>query len=239
MAKVSVSLRRLSVGRCVALLGFVLAGCADQSTQPSTSGLAHLSVRPVVTSDVDLASAGLFIDQVRVVVIRPPSEVLVDSLIARPIEQQEISVQLTVNLQSSPEELRIRVEMLGSGVLLFEGERDVLVEGSPATNDVPEIPLVYVGPGSNIRILEVQPPEAFLSFGDALQLRAVGYDAQNQEVPQFFVSWTSSDSRVEVDATGLVGAPSARSPGLRYPHHPAPALGDQSRERRRVRRASG
>ncbi len=206
--------RRLGPSAAAAIV-LSLTACSEGSVDPSSGSPANIAVRAVVASDVNLSAFGLWVDQVGVAVVRPPGDTIADTLVPRDPNEEELPLELTVMIQGSSEELLVQVTLYGSGLPLFEGEESMVVRASPAENVTPEIALSYVGPGANIQFLVVEPGDSVLTFGDSLRLRVTAYDAQENEVPQFFVSWQVSDNRVSVNAAGLVRAPSTRvSPTL-------------------------
>jgi hypothetical protein len=73
--------------------------------------------------------------------------------------------------------------------------------------NTPSVPLTYTGPGGNIAFINLSPLDSVLSAGDSLEFLASAIDSNQQPVPNFYASWSTSDSRVTINALGLVRAP--------------------------------
>ncbi len=194
-----------------ASLAFALALTTCDQPAAGPGGRAALAVQVVIPESPDLALFNLTIDNVRLVVVRPPADTVFNQIFPFPANQTEIPLQADIPMQVSPETFRVTIELLSGTQVLFSGTQDVsLSEGS--TNPPAQLPVTYSGPGQNVATLTIGPVDSVLTQGGSLQFRLTAQDAQGATVPTFYASWTTSDPTIaQVDATGLLTAPFSRS----------------------------
>ncbi|HXI20541.1 MAG TPA: hypothetical protein VNH46_05625, partial [Gemmatimonadales bacterium] len=201
-------------GRLVHSLGAFLTAlflttCSDNPTGPDRAGLATLRVAPVF--DAYARVAPLVLDNVRVIVVRPPADTAAVASRSVAAGTNQLQLGVTVPLRSSSEDLQVTLELYAGTTLLFSGTSTVHVTagapGSPQT-----VPVTYRGPGAQATAITVAPRDTTLSFGATFPFQASATDAQGQPVAQFYVSWSlpGAPTGVTVDATGSITAPSAR-----------------------------
>jgi adhesin/invasin len=95
--------------------------------------------------------------------------------------------------------------------VLFAGSTNVTVvaEGTgPATTA--EITLSYVGPGTNVESLTVTPRDTTLTFTESLAFRVTAVGPDRADIPEFFVTWSTSDPSLAISSAGVLQAPAAR-----------------------------
>jgi hypothetical protein len=190
-------------------LPLILGTCTEGGTGPSAHRAA-LAVTTTLPAAADLASFNLVIDNVRLIVVRPPAETLFEQVVAFPASQTSLQLSATVDLQQDQETLDVTIQLLSGSQVLFSGTQSLQVTSGP-TPAPAVIPVVYAGPGSNVASLTIDPQDSVLSFGGTMTFRLTGRDAQNNIVPSFYVSWTTSDTNVaKIDATGHLTAPLVR-----------------------------
>jgi hypothetical protein len=190
----------------VALLALSGSACADSvgSNGPS----AQLLVRPEFPSAVVPGLFDLDVDRVRIRIIRPPTELVLDTAVAFPAEANQISVRLRVPLLSRQETLVLSLEMSAEHKLLFAGSREV--EVSDATTEAPAIPLQYVGPGANLSVVRIEPRDSVLKPGDRFTFNVFAF-FNGLPVNEFYIGWTTGDTAVaRIDAKGTITAPADR-----------------------------
>jgi len=176
--------------------------------------LAPIAVAPVLPSDAALASFGLAIDRVRIIVVRPaaPPDTLADTTVALPPDSATLELDLRVPLIAAAETLEVSIIAMSGTIALFQGTAPVEVTsgGAPATPT--EIPvLTYVGPGAGVDSLAVSPALPFIYFNDSLRFQVEAFQA-GVPVSQFYVSWSTSDTNVaRVNGAGLLRAPATRT----------------------------
>jgi len=170
---------------------------------------------PILPSEAALASFGLAIDQVRIVVVRPqvPPDTLVDTTVALPPDSASLDLDIHVALLSSPETLSVSIIALSGTTPLFEGTSNVEVTSGSDTPTPTEIPVdTYVGPGAGVDSIEIQPAAPFIYVNDSLRFQVQAFDSSGAPVTQFYVTWSTSDSSLaRVNSFGVLHAPTTRN----------------------------
>jgi hypothetical protein len=182
--------------------------CTHEAAGPGPR--ASLAVAPVFPANLDLSSFNLTIDNVRLIVVRPPADTVYDQDEAFPLNQSSLPLTADVPLEQNPETFQVTVQLLSGTTLLFSGTQDVSVSSGSSPAPV-QIPVTYSGPGKNVASLTIGPADSVLSFGGSLVFRVAAQDSQGVAVPSLYVSWTTSDTVLApIDATGHLVAPSLR-----------------------------
>ncbi len=191
------------------VFAFALTTCDQPAAGPG--GRAALAVQVVMPTSPDLALFNLTIDNVRLIVVRPPSDTVFNQVFFFPPDQTDLPLEADIPMQTSPETFRVTIELLSGTQVLFSGTQDVsLDEGT--TNPPAQLPVTYSGPGQNVATLSIGPVDSVLTQGGTLQFRLTAQDGQGAPVPTFYASWTTSDTVIaKVDASGLLTAPFSRS----------------------------
>jgi hypothetical protein len=189
-------------------LALALTTCAREAAGPRH---AAFSVSPVLPAGLSLAAFNLTVDNVRLIVVRPPADTVVDQTFGFPANLSSLPISADVPLEQSPETFQVTIQLLSGTTLLFAGTQSLAVtEGSSTTPA--QIPVTYNGPGQNIATLTIGPLDSVLTQGGTLQFRLTAKDAQGVDVPTFYASWTTSDTNVaKVDPAGALTAPLSRS----------------------------
>ncbi|HKP30233.1 MAG TPA: hypothetical protein VJU15_12555 [Gemmatimonadales bacterium] len=180
------------------------AGACGDSTGDSGVPL-QLSLQPQFPATYARGVFDLAIDRVRVQLIRPPAEAVVDTLITFPPDVPEFAVRIKVPLLSRREVFNASVQLSSGSRVLFSGTRALEVSDVPGV--APTIPLQYVGPGTSMTSIRIEPRDSALRPGQAFQYRVVAFSGATQ-IEDFYVGWSTSDpDHVAVDATGHLVAP--------------------------------
>ena len=87
-------------GLVALLLSAALVTCTDHPTGPARGGLGYLAIRPVVTTPVALASFGLTIDNLRVLVTRPVNVTVFDKTFSFDPDSATLRLALPIPLQA-------------------------------------------------------------------------------------------------------------------------------------------
>ncbi|HWA16175.1 MAG TPA: hypothetical protein VG817_07075, partial [Gemmatimonadales bacterium] len=189
----------------VILAGVAVTTCADNPTAPNRPGFGTLRVQPAF--DQYALFAPLVLNQVRVVVVRQPSDTVVDTVAAFQPTDTELRLDLRIALQSSRETMAVTLNLLSGTTLLFSGTEDVEVR--QGTGNTPtSIPVTYSGPGANATSLALAP-DTTLTVGATVQMRAIARDIEGVDVGQFYLNWSlvGSAPGASIDASGLLHAP--------------------------------
>src|SRR5262245_43654729 len=149
------------------LLAVGLTTCTDAPTAQRRAR-AQFAIGVQMTPEAQqiassLPEFGMAIDRVHIVVTRPPSKVVKDTLIPFPAGQNELSITLSVELDEPEETLTVRVELLEGSLALFGGSKDVVARDGQSTAAT-EVQLSYIGPGASARTLQVTPPTGVISL---------------------------------------------------------------------------
>jgi hypothetical protein len=196
--------RALRAGFAV-LSALFLSTCTDNPVEPRRLGLATVRIAPAFDAYARLAP--LTLDNIRIIVVRPPADTLARVTSAFDPNSSQIQVPVTVLLQSTSEDLEITLELYAGSTLLFSGTQTVTV--TSGVNTTPNsIPVVYQGPGSQIATLTIGPRDTTVRFGGGFTFGASGLDAQQAPVPDFYVSWSATAGTI--NAAGSFTAPLAR-----------------------------
>ncbi|MGD8321936.1 MAG: PKD domain-containing protein [Gemmatimonadota bacterium] len=149
-----------------------MGACALDDDIVRPGNLASISVRAAFAEMSAVSgAAAASVDRVRVLAIRPSSgETLAQAEATVTAGQQTVPIELSVELLESPEELRIRVELLAGDLLAYAGETLMLVDASKSVNESPTILLAPASP-----VLEVQPASLAFSLprGEATESESV------------------------------------------------------------------
>ncbi|HKC38971.1 MAG TPA: hypothetical protein VKC15_05470, partial [Gemmatimonadales bacterium] len=202
--------------RALAALALALsvATCRDALGPRGTgAGQGQVVFAPILPSEAALASFGLAIDQVRIIVVRPATDTLADTTVALPPDSSGIDLDIHVALLSSPETLSVSIIALAGTQPLFTGTSNVEVTSGSGTPPAPaDIPVdTYVGPGAGVDSIVVLPAAPFIYVNDSLRFQVQAFQA-GVPVTQFYVAWSTSDSTIaKVNGFGVLRAPATRS----------------------------
>src|SRR5512144_335489 len=145
---------RVLQGLAAVGLALALTTCAREAAGPPRH--AAFSVSPVLPAGLSLAAFNLTVDNVRLIVVRPPADTVVDQTFAFPANQSSLPISADVPLEQSPETFQVTIQLLSGTTLLFAGTQSLAVtEGSSTTPA--QIPVTYNGPGQNIATLTIGP----------------------------------------------------------------------------------
>ena len=103
-----------------AAVGWFLGGCAEEPTR-SPGMVASLAPRLVLPAAASAVTSALLVDGARIRVVRPPSEGVLDTLVAFPPESRQLAIRLRVRLKGRAERLSLTVELRAKSTPLFAG----------------------------------------------------------------------------------------------------------------------
>jgi alpha-tubulin suppressor-like RCC1 family protein len=208
----------------LALTAVGLATCADAPSSVSDNGprppAGQFSARVSLASRLSeeaafsmaaLTAQNLGVNAVRVVLVRPPSEVLKDTVVTIAPGQTSVQLDLTVNINGVEETLAATIQLRNGPQVLFSGTQTIVaranVAGTPPPTN-PPVELGYVGPGASTTRIELSPAQATVQGGATRQFSAAGFDAADAAVPDLIVGWSTNDGTIATidPVTGLLTA---------------------------------
>ncbi|MFN2315557.1 MAG: hypothetical protein ABR551_09710 [Gemmatimonadales bacterium] len=190
----------------------LLAGCGDAATDGSgRGGQAALAVAPEYPAGYVAGSLNLVVDQVKVRVVRPPSEWVMDTTAAFPADAQSVSLRVQVPLKARVERLEVVLELWAGPLLIFAGSRSVeIAEGGRASQPT-GIPLTYRGPGAEARNIQITPRDTVLRPGEVFGFGILADNGSGVTVGDVYVHWSATgNSGASIQPTGVLTAAGAR-----------------------------
>ena len=191
------------------LLPLLVATCTEEPIGPAGRvGFAQLAVQAEAPNAAQFA--GLTIDFVQAVVTKPNAtldklDTLANRTVPFPPDANTIQLGLTLLLSKSVDTVTLTLNYLSGTTVLFSGSEQIEVRQGPAgANQVPTVPMIYIGPGANVTTLNIQPRDTILTEGGSLQYRVTALDVQGASVPQFYVSWSSAGAGNVINAAGVL-----------------------------------
>jgi hypothetical protein len=187
--------------------------CSDSPLGPGAGvpGRARLAFEPRFSSAALsalqlLSSAGLVVDRVRIVVVRPPSDTLKDTTVVFPVGVDALPLELTVTAVPG-EQLGAGLQYQSGSTVLFSGTTSVVVRvsGAPGPTPPPTVEIVYVGPDKAATLLLITPAAGAFTTTDPVQFTAQTLDGAGAVVPNVPIVWSTSDAGIAtISPTGLL-----------------------------------
>jgi hypothetical protein len=212
-----ISLRRLAM---LCLLSFT-ATCVDSPTGPGGSGPATFAITPVFSQSATRAkamysAAGLQVDQVRLLITRPPTVVVKDTVVDYD-GQSELTLDLHV-VAPVGERLSARLDYLSGSVVLYSGTTMVTTV-SPLTpaSQVPQATILIepVGPGFNAASVTLDPSGGTFPTTALISFTAKAFSAAQAEIAGALFAWSVDDETVgTIDGAGVL-TPTAKGGSIR------------------------
>jgi hypothetical protein len=197
-------------GLAALALPVMLATCSGELPSGSGGpGFARIALRAVAPPSLTQFAPGLVVEQVRAVLLRlsqRAGDTVATRTVPFDVDRSSINVAFSV-VVSAAETLTVVLEyqtLLGQ--TLFTAQQQVVVAPGQ-TSSPPALQPAYVGPGGNVVFLALTPLDTTVTAGDSVAYDVTALDASQQPVPDFYLSWSSSDPRVPVNAAGVVRAP--------------------------------
>lgn len=199
---------RLLAALLVPALALALVTCSDTSSLQDGPGLARMAVQATLPPRFSMFASQLSLATVQALLIRLGTA---DTLARRTVnfdpDASTLRMDLSVVLAAQAESLEVVLEYRSSdGGLLFEGRDTLQVQVGPAAGPIPAIPVAYVGPGNNTASLVLTPMDTTVATGDSVLYSVAAFDAQQGAINEVYVSWSTSDPNVTINANGLLRA---------------------------------
>src|ERR1043166_4863752 len=185
------------------LMAVGVSTCVDAPTalspsRPFNPG-ARLAFGPAFTRAATetfarLADFGIAYDRVRVVIIRPPAEVVLDTTVAYTPTSPDLPLDLSVTVHQVDEVFDVRLEYRDPQKVLFTGHAPVKAHApdTPAPPFVP-IPIGYVGPRSGLPKGPTTPRPASVATTGPTKFAVAATDSAGAAVALVPVAWSVSD----------------------------------------------
>jgi hypothetical protein len=207
--RMRISPRRLALLFVASLA--ITATCVDSPTGPRGKGPATFSIAPVFSQSATFAkalysAAGLELDHVRLVITRPPSEVVKDTTVVYD-GTGELLLDLSI-IGPVGELLTVRLDYISGSVVLYSGTAQV-TSVSPLTPPdlVPQVAVVIepVGPGFNAASVTIDPSSGTFSTAATLAFTAKAFTSAPAEIAGALFGWSVDDETVgTIDAAGTL-----------------------------------
>jgi len=170
------------------------AGCGSVATDGNGAGKASLAVAPEYPAGLAPGSLNLVIDQVRLRVVRPPSEWLVDTTAAFPANATSLTMRVQMPLKAHQEQLGVVLELMAGPLLVFSGSRMLEVSEGTPSGPPPTIPMTYRGPGAEARQIRISPRDTVLRPGQTLTFGVAADNGSGVPVGDVYVNWSVEGS---------------------------------------------
>ena len=189
----------------------LLPGCGSVATDSTGGGNAALALAPGIPGDLVLGSTPLIIDKVRIQILRPPSEVVLDTSAVFPASQNSMMLELTLPLKAKVENLTVVLELFDDEALIFSGSREVSVAEGRPLGPIPEIPMTYRGPGANTRSLRILPHDTVLPLNRGIALTTIADDGAGNPTGPVYLRWAiAGPAGTTISLDGVLTGPDRR-----------------------------
>ncbi|HWA58175.1 MAG TPA: hypothetical protein VG692_13030 [Gemmatimonadales bacterium] len=190
------------------LLVGVLASCAEPTSSTGAPGFASVAVRAVAPPSLSRFAPALVVEQVSVLIGTSFNDgQSFDTVASRTVPFGDNTNQLDLSLSlpvSGVDTLELQVEYrTATGTVLFTAGSQVIVAPNRTTSPPPLVPF-YSGPGSNVAFMSMNGDDTTATAGSDVQFDVSAFDGQGLPVPEFYLTWSTSDPRVTVSPRGLV-----------------------------------
>jgi hypothetical protein len=206
------ALTRVRPGLAPLALLALLGGCGDAATGGVGHGRAALAVAPEFPEGHVTGSLNLVVDQVKVRVVRPPSEWVVDTSAAFPANASTMTMRVQVPLKARTERMEVVLELWAGPLLVFAGSRPVEVVEGAGSATATFIPLTYRGPGAEARVIRITPRDTVLRPGQSFTFAIEADNGSGVPVGDVYVNWSlGTTSGGSLTPAGVLTTPAARS----------------------------
>lgn len=199
---------------CLAPLALMAlaAGCGDAATDGLGHGRAALAVTPEFPEGHVTGSLNLVVDQVKVRVVRPPSEWVVDTSAVFPANASAMTMRVQVPLKARTERMEVVLELWAGPLLVFAGSRPVDVVEGAGSPGATLIPLTYRGPGAEARVIRITPRDTVLRPGQSFTFGIEADNGSGVPVGDVYVNWSlGTTSGGSLTPAGVLNTPTTRS----------------------------
>jgi hypothetical protein len=202
------AVRRLAISLpALASATLLLTTCAEEPMAPARPGLGGIAVQAELEGSL---LAGLAIDNIHLVVTRISGQRVLDKTYPFAPSQSRLTISEPILLNERTEDFDVLLEYRAQTLVLFSGTQRLTVQQGPPPSTPAAIPVTYALPDA--ASIMIAPRDSVLTFGDALTFRVTAFDAQQQPMTQFYVSWSTTAPQLAqpIDATGRLVAVNQR-----------------------------
>ncbi|MDZ4865287.1 MAG: hypothetical protein SGJ01_17850 [Gemmatimonadota bacterium] len=220
-------MRRLVLAAVPALL----LACEDTTSGPGGAGFATVTLQAVAPPSMARFAPNLAVEQVRVRLYRTVGDIsrdIVQRVLPFNVNTQTLNVSLSFVTSVAAETLSVQLdyETLTS-LVLFSSVQSVEVRAGVPTAPQLMVPS-YIGPGSNVAFIGLSPLDTTLTAGDTMAFTVSALDGQQQPVTSVYISWSSSDQQIPVNAAGVLRTTAGTSRVITVTARTPPTLQDTS-----------
>ncbi len=208
------SLRRWAV-MAAGLLA--LTNCMEPTGERGVPRPGGVTITSRLPQASQYQSAVLAVEKIRVTLTTfPDSLQRVDTVAVRTypfdVNQNTITLSVPLFLSQPSETLYVHLDYLTStGVTLFTALTQTVVTAGGGSDTQNDYGVNYVGPGANAAFMTIAPRDTTILGGTTLQFVPTAYDSSQAELPEVYVSWSTSDTSVRINALGQLTAPNNRT----------------------------
>ena len=178
--------------------------------------MVGLSFQPVVRYSM-AAFGGMSVDQVRLIAVHGDDSVSQTFNFSPDSSQIKASMAVPVTDTAT---FQVTIELLSGGTVMFTGQQSVLVSAGLSSQPTQAVELAFVGPGSQIAFIQIQPRDSGVSFSGSLPFRIAAYDSSENAVTQFYVAWSTGGAANRINANGVFRAGTTRGAVWVFAHTP-------------------
>ncbi|MDB4892089.1 MAG: Ig domain protein group 1 domain protein, partial [Gemmatimonadetes bacterium] len=201
-------------------LAIVAITCTDAPTSPTKikpvpSGVANVRMSPSFSAEAariysGLAAFGLEVTEVHVLLTGPDGSKK-DTVIAFPVNQGQITIEIPVPASGTDQSFDALVELRNDQhVVLFSGHQTVIARAANLPAQTPPLVVIsYTGPGKGTKTVSLSPPDTTIAGAATVAMKATAVDSAGLPVTNLLVRFAVSDATLAVatstgDATGTL-----------------------------------
>lgn len=197
--------KTLTAIRGAAIAGLLLAvgSCTDSSMLVGARSIANVSIQP--SFDGVSFDAAPVVDKIHFVFTRvSTNKVVLDTIVTVAPGATNVTLNFKLTLQSDADNLKVTLDLLQAGTVLYEGTQTLVVTSGAITKNTATVTVSYVGPGATAHTVTVSPNPASISSAGAQQFTAVVNDASGAVLSGVPVVWSVSDATLgSISTSGL------------------------------------
>lgn len=153
-----------------------------------------------------MADFHISFDHVHIVLVRPPSEIVLDTTIVFTPTSQATKLDFTIEAKAAGEVFDGMMEYSDAALgVVFRGQTKVQSytedEDPPSP---PDIPIDYVGPGAGVTRIQISPKTMALTSPNSGAFTVQAFDANGAIVANTPIAWSVSDATVAAIANGAL-----------------------------------